>query len=119
MWADVDVAGRFARLPRTKNGEPRAVPLSRAALALLERLPSDGASVFGLSSASLDTLFRRARQRAGIEGLTFHDSRHEAVTRLARKLDVLDLARMIGHRDLKSLQVYYNATPSEIAARLD
>jgi hypothetical protein len=32
---------------------------------------------------------------------------------------VLDLARMIGHRDLKSLQVYYNATPAEIAARLD
>ncbi|MEN8330573.1 site-specific integrase, partial [Acinetobacter baumannii] len=40
-------------------------------------------------------------------------------TRLARKLEVLDLARMIGHKDLRSLMVYYNATASEIATRLD
>ncbi|MBT4107108.1 MAG: site-specific integrase, partial [Proteobacteria bacterium] len=30
-----------------------------------------------------------------------------------------DLARMIGHRDPKSLMIYYNATPIEIASRLD
>lgn len=52
-------------------------------------------------------------------GLRFHDLRHEAITRLAQRLDVLDLARMIGHRDLRSLQVYYNPTPAEIAGRLD
>ncbi|EMN1578428.1 site-specific integrase, partial [Pseudomonas aeruginosa] len=43
----------------------------------------------------------------------------EATTRLARKLDVLDLARMTGHRDPRSLMVYYNATASEVASRLD
>jgi hypothetical protein len=31
---------------------------------------------------------------------------------------VLDLARMVGHRDLKMLQAYYNASAEEIAARL-
>ena len=41
------------------------------------------------------------------------------VTRLAAKLNVLDLARMVGHRDLKMLQVYYNASAEDIAARLD
>lgn len=51
--------------------------------------------------------------------LTFHDARHEACTRLARKLEVLDLARMIGHRDPRSLMIYYNPTASEIAERLD
>ena len=55
---------------------------------------------------------------AGIEDLTFHDTRHEALTRLARKLDVLDLARMVGHRDPRSLMIYYNPTASEIAQRL-
>ncbi len=54
-----------------------------------------------------------------ITGLTFHDTRHEALTRLARKLDVLDLARMVGHRDPRSLMVYYNAPAEEIARRLD
>jgi integrase len=61
---------------------------------------------------------RVARERAGIEGLTFHDTRHEAITRLAAKLNVLDLARMVGHRDIKQLQVYYNAPAEEIAMRL-
>ena len=56
--------------------------------------------------------------RAEIVGLTFHDLRHEATTRLARKLDVLDLSRMTGHRDLKSLRRYYNPAAEEIADRL-
>lgn len=112
---DVDRGARAVSLRATKNGDRRRVPLSRAALELLALVP-DGV---GITPASLDVHFRRARDRAGILDLHFHDARHEAITRLARRLDVLDLARMIGHRDLKSLQVYYNATPAEIAARLD
>lgn len=126
MPADVDAAGRFAALQTTKNGDGRRVPLSKAALRLIDFLPpqktEDGVEplpLFGLSSATLDVLFRRARGKAGLSDVHFHDLRHEAITRLARRLDVLDLARMIGHRDLRSLQVYYNATPAEIAARLD
>lgn len=34
-------------------------------------------------------------------------------------LDVLDLARMVGHKDPRSLMIYYNATATEIANRLD
>lgn len=56
--------------------------------------------------------------QSSISGLTFHDSRHEVLTRLARKIDVLDLARMAGHRDPRSLMIYYNATAEEIAGRL-
>ncbi|MDR2015092.1 MAG: tyrosine-type recombinase/integrase [Azoarcus sp.] len=85
---------------------------------LLGQLPEDGARVFGLSPCQLKANFRKACRRAQIVDLHFHDTRHEAITRLARKLDVLDLARMVGTRELKILMVYYNATPAEIAARL-
>ncbi len=118
-WADVDEAGRAATLAATKSGTRRRVPLSRAALDLLALLPRDGQAVVGLKPAALDVAFRRARDRAGILDLHWHDARHEAITRLAQRLPLLDLARMIGHRDLRSLQVYYNPTPAEIAARLD
>ena len=118
-WPDIDVEARAARLPVTKNGASRQVPLSKAAVRLLDFLPREKGPAFGLTSGVLDVLFRRARDKAGLPDLHFHDLRHEAITRLARKLDVLDLARMIGHKDLKSLQTYYNATPAEIAARLD
>ena len=73
---------------------------------------------FDITTSSLDAMFRVARRRADVEGLTFHDTRHEAITRLAGKLNVLELARMVGHRDIKQLQTYYNASAAEIANRL-
>lgn len=109
-----DVVGRVARLRMTKNGLPRDVPLSKRAIELWAMVP-DG---FSLATATLDALFRKARIRAGVTGMTFHDTRHEAITRLAAKVHVLDLARIVGHQDLKMLQRYYNASAEDIADRL-
>jgi len=117
----IDLAARTAHLPDTKNGLPRTVPLSSAAVALLEQLkpwPEVG-GVFCLASGVLSSLFKRAVDAVGIPNLTFHDSRHEAITRLAKKLDVLKLARMVGHRDIKQLMTYYNETAAELAKLLD
>jgi integrase len=116
-WGHIDLPRRVAHLPMTKNGTARDVPLSREAIRLLEMLPRQD-PVFGLTSQMLDALWRKVRDRAAVEGLTFHDSRHEAVSRLALKVDVLTLARIIGHRDIRMLQIYYNPTASEIADRL-
>lgn len=118
-WSDVHIDRRFVHLSDTKNSDSRDVPLSRRAADLFGRLPGDRARVFTCSRDTASVLFARAARNAGITGLTFHDSRHTAVTRLARKLDVLDLARMIGHRDPRSLMIYYNASAEEIAGRLD
>lgn len=117
-WDRIDLENRVARLTHTKNGRARAVPLSSEAVRLLEVLPRM-APVFGLESSQLDALWRKIRDRAQADGLTFHDSRHTAITRLAKKLDVLALARMVGHSDLRMLQVYYNETAEELARRLD
>lgn len=51
-------------------------------------------------------------------GKSLYDSRATACTRLARVVDVLTLARIIGHRDLRSLQIYYRETADSIADRL-
>jgi integrase len=115
-----DINGSVATLNKTKNGTKRDVPLSARAIELLNFLPEPvpGESLFGVTAASLDALYRKIKEAAMIEGLTFHDTRHEAITRLARKLNVLELARMVGHRDLKMLQIYYNESASEIAKKL-
>lgn len=119
-WERVDLPSRVAHLPLTKNGSKRAVPLSKSALAILDQMaPRESGTVFNLKPSQVDTAFRQIRERAGIEGLNFHDSRHTAVTRLAQKLGILDLARMIGHKDLKMLQIYYNKSAAEIAPDLD
>ena len=102
----------------TKNDDKRDVPLSSRARELLANRGEDEDEVFKVSAASASALFRKAVKRTSIQNLRFHDSRHEGITRLARKLNVLDLARMIGHRDTRSLMIYYNPRPEEIADRL-
>ena len=116
-WDDIDLERRVAHLRMTKNGRSRDVPLSSEAIRLLGELPRLD-PVFGLTVQKLDTLWRRMRDRAKVEGLHFHDSRAEAITRLAKRLDILDLARMVGHSDLRMLQVYYRDDAEEIAKRL-
>lgn len=116
-WSQV--RGKHVHLPMTKNGAERDVPLSRRAVELLEKMRGvDKHQVFTVDAASRDALFRKARARCKIVGLTFHDTRHTAVTRLAKLVDVLTLAKIIGHRDVKSLMIYYNPSVDEIADRL-
>lgn len=118
-WGNVDLDKRTARLVETKNGSKRDVPLSTEALRILRQLKTESGSVFQLNSSQIDALFRRAKKMAMIDGLHFHDSRATAITNLAKKLDILDLARMSGHRDLKMLQVYYRESAEDIAKKLN
>ena len=114
-----DVGEKSVRLPVTKNGDARKVPLSPRAREILAALPKkDGETVFDLNPGTRDALFRRAKATAQVEDLRFHDSRAEAIWRLSRKLDVLELARVIGHRDVRSLMIYYQVDADELADRL-
>ena len=118
-WEHVYLSRNYLRLNETKNGTKRDVPLSKEAVRLLNLLaPKEEGKVFNSNQESSAVIFRRALRLAGIKGLTFHDTRHEAITRLAEKLQILDLARSIGHRDIRSLMIYYNATAEEIAQKL-
>ena len=74
--------------------------------------------MFGLSDQLRDALFRKSRDRCELPNLHFHDARAEAIWRLSKKLDVMELARVIGHRDLKSLLLYYQTSADELAAKL-
>jgi len=115
-WSDIGL--KSAKLPETKNGDMRVVPLSARAREILAALPRDAETCFDVDGGTRDVVWRRARDAAGIRNLHFHDSRAEAIWRLSKKLDVMELARMIGHRDIRSLMFYYNADPDELADRL-
>jgi len=110
-----DITNKVATLKQTKNGKPRKVPLSQEALRILALLDDD---LFGMTSQRLDGMFRKLRDAGGFE-FRFHDTRHTAVTRLAKKLDVMDLASMIGHSDLRQLQKYFHPDPQDLADLLN
>lgn len=101
----------------------RRVPLSKEARRILDQLPKTSNKCFDLVTAQIDSHFRKAKNKAkaalpSIAELHFHDSRANAITALAKKLEILDLARVVGIKDLKILMVYYRDSAETIADRL-
>ena len=116
-WGDVHSG--FVRLPTTKNGSARDVPLSAKASRVLEKMRGHhDESVFGVSAGSIDVHFRAARARAGLSGMNWHDTRHTAATWIAPKLQLLELCKMFGWRDPKQAMIYFNPSASDIAGKL-
>lgn len=121
----------------TKNGKPRDVPLSPRACGILRARPhrKDG-RVFGLVPHSVTQAWDRAVRRARasyvaeceskgkkpdpdfLVDLNFHDLRHEATSRLAKKFGLHELMKITGHSDAKMLLRYYHPDATEFAKRL-
>lgn len=120
-WSDVNLPARTLHVPKTKTGVPRTVPLSGAATAILRRQTqrTDG-FVWGLAPDSITQAFSRARDRAAIVDLHFHDLRHEAASRLIELgLGDLEVAAITGHADLQSLKRYAHLRTPRLVAKLD
>ncbi|WP_186019696.1 tyrosine-type recombinase/integrase [Burkholderia gladioli] len=100
------------------TGKPKRVPLTRHAVRLL-RPVAHLDQCFTIGADSLSALFCAAKDRCKIDGLQFRDARAEALTLLAKKVDVLTLSKISGHKDLEMLsRVYYRESEEDIAARL-
>ncbi len=127
--------GRKGSSSGRRSGDPsRNVPLTARAMEILDQLlismPKDqepdidgGFSnspyIVGLNDAQRDAIWRKARNQSGVEDLTFHDSKHEAATKLSRFIDVLALSHAIGTKDIRLLRdTYYNNDASRIAKLL-
>lgn len=123
---DVQLSKQQILLPDTKNGSSRTVPLDNFAVHLwslalkIDRKASP--KVFTVTDSSRDSLFRKARKQAGLEhaDLTFHDSRHEAASLMAKRIkNALTLCKIFGWKDPKYALVYYNPTNDEIVHELN
>jgi integrase len=121
-WENVHLGKRYAHLPDTKNGDSRDVPLSPMALELLGDLPRnvrEDQVVFPLHFEALKSSWRRACCSAGISNLRFHDLRHEATSRFFEKgLNVMEVAAITGHKDLRMLQRYTHLRAEDLALKL-
>ncbi|MFA6904563.1 MAG: site-specific integrase, partial [Gallionellaceae bacterium] len=118
-WEDVKADQQYCKVLKGKTGAAkRDVPLSAKAISLLQTIGTDAGAVFALSATQVGSAFQKAKKLAGVEGVHFHDTRANAITMLAKKVGILDLARIIGHKDLAMLQVYYRESAQDIAKKL-
>lgn len=128
----------------TKNGEDRAAPLSPAAINILNALPKkeDDVRAFPISANLLKLAYSRSVERARatyvnelkkagktkaeiltdtyLTDLTFHDLRHEAVSRFAERgdLSLLELSEVSGHKTLQMLKRYTHLQAERISSKL-
>ncbi|MCX5544438.1 site-specific integrase [Paraburkholderia sp. CNPSo 3076] len=119
-WEHIDLEARTALLPMTKNGTPRKVPLSRRAVEALTWCPPPHAGrVFKLTQHAIKYAFSQVREQCGLGNVRFHDLRHEAASRLFEKgLNVMEVASITGHKNLKMLQRYTHLRAEDLAKKL-
>lgn len=138
--SQVDLHQRTIYLDRSKNGDQRQVPLPNSLVAILrDHLQSQRAEIAERSgrlfsywsgdrsvavlddtTSDVSRIYSLAFAAAGISDLHFHDLRHEATCRLYEKTQLSDvlIAKITGHRDLRSLKRYASLRGSELAKHL-
>jgi integrase len=99
VWRDIDLKAAVWTIPRTKNDQPRAVPLSRQALDLLQRRkpesarPSDPVFANGAGKPLLnwDRETKALMKASGTAGWTRHDLRRTGATMLGDMGELPDI----------------------------
>ena len=121
-WDDVRWHNHTVFLLDTKNGESRVVPLSETAEEILhrqrERKP-DGKAVWTYTPDGMRASYFKALKKAGIDGLTFHDLRHEATSRLCeRGLPIMTVQAITGHKSTQMLKRYTHISSQALVAAI-
>lgn len=119
-WTEVHP--KYVRILKTKTDTPRDVPLDRSARRIIETMRGfDAELVFAVKAETRDAIYRRARDQAGLAGFTFHDTRHNAATRIGAKvgrpgkLSFPQFCAVFGWQDPRHALIYCNPRASELA----
>ena len=76
--------------------------------------------VFPITMEALKQAYERAVTRAEISGFTFHDLRHDALTRLAQQgFNILELRTISGHKTMQMLQRYTHLRAEDLAKKFN
>lgn len=132
----VDLKRRVVHLSETKNGTVRNVPLSKGAVEVLMSAinhpirPTDSDLLFwGDAKDTINNCrkaydfaeaWEKSRNSAGLEGLHFHDLRHEAVSRMVEAgFGDQEVAAMSGHKSMQMLKRYTHLRAEDLVSKLD
>jgi integrase len=120
-WQHIDLKKKTWHIPETKTGVPRTVPLSSRAIEVLSSIPRQtNGRVWKIAREDgITQAFARVCKTVKIEDLRFHDLRHEATSRLfERGFNMMEVASVTGHQDLKMLKRYTHLKAEDLAQRL-
>ena len=112
-WEDFDLPRQSWRIPMTKTGKPRRVPLSGGVLQLLASIPRHDCDwVFPNPKTlkpyvSIFYSWNTARKAAGLADVRIHDLRHSFASFLVNSGRTLyEVQKILGHTQVKTTQRY-------------
>jgi integrase len=116
---DVDVKQRRIYLRTMKTGAIQVLPMSDAALQVLQSLP-EGKSpdlVFsGVDAQLLSVTTRRVFAKIGVDDASFHTLRHTAASWMVQAgVDLYGVGQFLGHKTPRRTQRYAHLSPGYIA----
>ena len=107
QWEHVDFQRCKVLLPITKNGAARWVPLNSKTIGILKDIPKIDDRIFPITDSAFRQSWDRLRRRAKIIDLTFHDLRHEAISRLFENgMNIPQVMAISGHQTVSQLFRY-------------
>ena len=113
-WRHVDLERRAWFIPTSKTGKPRYVPLSQAAVDVIEALPRWDGCPWLLPNPStrkpytdIKHPWENVRAVAGLGDLRIHDLRHSAASFMINAgVDLFAVGKILGHADHQSTMRY-------------
>jgi len=113
-FSDIDETTGFLHLGMTKNGKPRAVPLSEEALAVINGLSAIRRNEylfpgrFGGHMTRPSSALKRMQADAGVSGFCYHDFRRTGCSiAINAGIPLLDASRLLGHSNTAVTQAHY------------
>ena len=113
-WQDFNLGQKVWRIPISKSGKARYVPLSTEVVNLLSQLPRFEACPYvvpnprtKLPYASIDYAWDNARKKAGLAEVRMHDLRHSFASFLVNAgRSLYEVQKILGHSQLTTTQRY-------------
>ncbi|MGL0821948.1 tyrosine-type recombinase/integrase [Vibrio vulnificus] len=125
-WEDFDenagtVVIRDRKDPRQKRGNHCTIPLFGDAIEIIKRQPRIDSCIFPYKSTSIGAAWQRMCHEQGIDDLHYHDLRAEGACRLfERGLNIVEISRITGHRDINVLNnIYLRLSVEDIHKRIN
>lgn len=107
-WSEVDFSTNDIRIPHSKGGRPRFIPVNQTLKGILLGLQENnpkGVQIFPYKNIRMD--FERACRQAELVDFSFHDLRRTFGTRLLeRGVNIVTISRYYGHSSVLVTQRY-------------
>lgn len=126
-WEDVDLERRNWRIPMSKSGKPRNIPIAERALDVFQALPRWKGCPYVVPNPNTKQPFGnlyhpwdKVRKEAGMPDLRMHDLRHTFASNLVNSgQSIYVVSKLLGHSQLKTTARYSHLADETLMSAVD